>query len=61
MSVDREQLEKQALLAVCADDYYELCDNLETTTNEELERIIEDGEAEDRSSNLSSVVQENKK
>ncbi len=50
MSVDREQLEKQALAAVSADDYYELCDYLDMTTDEELEMIIADAEAEEQSS-----------
>lgn len=40
MSVDRKDLEKQALKAVSAEDYYELCDNMDTATDEELELII---------------------
>ena len=44
MSTDREQLEQEALEAVSADEYYELCDNLDSTSDEELEKIISDAE-----------------
>lgn len=51
MSRDREQLEKEALEAVSAEDYYELCDNLDATSDSELEEII--ANAEDQSSSPS--------
>lgn len=47
MSRDREELEKEALESVPAEDYYELCDCLDTTSDEELMQIISD--AEDKS------------
>lgn len=37
---DRETLEQAALAAICACLYYELADNLEITTDEELREII---------------------
>lgn len=42
MGTDRKQLEKEALEAVLADDYYELCDSMDSTPDEELEKIISD-------------------
>lgn len=40
---DRELLEQAALQAVEATDYYDLCDYLEVTTDDELLAIIENG------------------
>ena len=40
MSTSREDLEKQALEAVCACDYYDLADTLQETPDEDLKRII---------------------
>lgn len=44
MSTDREQLEKEALEVVSAEDYYELCDNLDAASDSELVKIIADAE-----------------
>ncbi|WP_342632755.1 hypothetical protein [Marinobacter alkaliphilus] len=52
MSTDREQLEKEALKAVSAEDYYELCDNLDATSDSELEKIIADAEDQPSSTSL---------
>lgn len=41
MTLTREELERVALMAVCACDYYELVDNIEITTEEELWQIID--------------------
>lgn len=41
MTLSREELERIALMAVCACDYYELVDNLDSTTEEELWRIVD--------------------
>lgn len=38
---DREELERSALAAISATDYYDLADNLEITTDIELLQIIE--------------------
>ena len=43
VSMDREELEKEALFSVSATNYYDLADNIENTTDEELERIIAAG------------------
>lgn len=40
MGVDRDTLEMEALQAVSVDDYYELCDTLSETTDEELQMIV---------------------
>ena len=40
VSMDREELEKEALFTVSATNFYDLGDNIENTTDEELERII---------------------
>lgn len=37
----REELEKSALENVCACDYYDLCDNIECTSDKELQQIID--------------------
>jgi hypothetical protein len=39
--IDREQLENEALKAVCACRYYDLADYMSITTTEELLAIIE--------------------
>lgn len=44
MSTDREQLEKAALKAIPAEDYYELCDTLDEASDFDLEKIIADAE-----------------
>jgi|AntRauTorckE6833_2_1112554.scaffolds.fasta_scaffold102865_2 hypothetical protein len=49
MSTDRELLEKRALEAVSSDDFYELTDNLDATSDEELENIIANAEDEGQS------------
>ena len=41
--MDREELEKEALFTVSATNFYDLGDNIENTTDEELERIIAAG------------------
>ena len=41
MTLSREELERIALMAVCTCDYYELIDNLDNTTEEELWRIVD--------------------
>lgn len=41
MTLNREELERVALMAVCACDYYELVDNLDNTTEEELWQIVD--------------------
>lgn len=38
--IDRETLEQQAMQTVSAELYYDLADNLETATDEELRQII---------------------
>lgn len=43
VSMDREELEKEALFTVSATNFYDLGDNIENTTDEELERIIAAG------------------
>jgi hypothetical protein len=40
--MDREALEQAALMAIAADDYYDLLDNLSETTDDELLAIIEE-------------------
>lgn len=40
MSDNRQFLEEDALATVSATNYYDLCDNLDTTTDEELAAII---------------------
>lgn len=40
MSVSREELERMALEAVSADDYYDLHDTLEETPDEDLWTIV---------------------
>lgn len=44
--LEREELEKLALEEVCACDYYDLCDNMESTSDEELRQIIDNAEKE---------------
>lgn len=39
--IDREFLEKEALMKVCASDYYDLQDYLAITSDQELLDIIE--------------------
>lgn len=46
--LDREELEHLALMAVCACLYYDLADNIDTATDDELWRIIENPDAECR-------------
>lgn len=41
MTLTREELERVALMAVCACDYYELVDNIDITTEEELWQIVD--------------------
>ncbi|MBB3048896.1 hypothetical protein FHR99_003170 [Litorivivens lipolytica] len=41
MSTDREQLEKDALIACQAVDYYDLADNISEMSDAELQRIID--------------------
>ncbi len=41
MSTSREDLEKQAMEAVCACDHYDLADTLQETPDEDLRRIID--------------------
>lgn len=43
MSVDREALERLALMTCSPDLYYDLADNLDTLDNGELNRLIEAG------------------
>lgn len=38
--IDREQLEQMALFTVSAEHYYDLCDNINEMTNEELAELI---------------------
>jgi hypothetical protein len=45
-TLDREELEKVALMAVCACNYYDLADNIDITTDEELWQIIDNRDAE---------------
>lgn len=40
---NREDLEKQALLSVCACYYYDAADNIDTASDEDLELMIADG------------------
>lgn len=42
--LEREELEKLALEKVCACDYYDLCDNMESTSDEELQQIIDNAD-----------------
>lgn len=46
MSVDRQSLEAAALIAVSSENYYDLADNIQVTTNEELQMIIDGRESE---------------
>lgn len=39
-SVEREALEKKALEVICACNYYDLADNVDSMSNEELQEII---------------------
>jgi hypothetical protein len=41
MSVDREALEREALLAACSCDYYGLADAIDSVSNEDLLQIID--------------------
>ena len=41
MTLTREELEKAAMQAVCACQHYDLADNLENTSDEELQDIID--------------------
>ena len=42
-TLTREDLEKLALETVSADNYYDLADNIDSTTDYELSRIIDCG------------------
>ena len=44
--LDREDLEKLSLLAVCSCNYYDLADNIEITSDEELWQIIDNQDIE---------------
>lgn len=41
MTIAREDLEKQALVEICSCRYYDLADNVEVATDDELRAIIE--------------------
>jgi hypothetical protein len=41
MSADREALEREALMAVCSCEYYDLADAIDGVSNEDLQDIIE--------------------
>ena len=45
-TLDREELEKVALMAVCSFLYYDLADNIDIATDEELWQIIDNRDAE---------------
>lgn len=45
-TLTREELERVALMAVCTCDYYDLIDNIDITTDEELWQIIDDRDVE---------------
>lgn len=38
--MNREDLEKQALITVSSELYYDLCDNLDAMTDDELQALI---------------------
>lgn len=40
MSIDRDSLEKQALLTVSSELYYDLADNIDAVSNDDLLDII---------------------
>ena len=40
-TLDREELEKVALMAVCTCLYYDLADNIDSASDEELWQIID--------------------
>ena len=42
MSIDREALEKQALMAISTDLYYDLADSIDAISSEELQEIIDE-------------------
>ena len=45
-TLDREELEKVALMAVCTCLYYDLADNIDSASDEELWQIIDNRDAE---------------
>jgi len=46
MSIDRDELEQRARKVIPEEDYYELCDNIDTMADDELEALIAEHNSE---------------